>query len=40
MSPLLPERGFFFSLHPFRQENFIRCDTLVPTIFLERQGYL
>ena len=39
-NPLLPERGFFFSLHPFRQENFIRCDTLVPTIFLERQGYL
>ena len=39
-SPLLPERAFFFSLHPFRQENFIRCDTLVPTIFLERQGYL
>ena len=39
-NPLLPERAFFFSLHPFRQENFIRCDTLVPTIFLERQGYL
>ena len=40
ISPLLPERAFFLSLHPFRQENFIRCDTLVPTIFLERQGYL